>query len=237
MVAVGQGRAQRQIEVDYVSEATARVRIWDMPVRLFHWAIVVLLGVSWLSESQGWMEWHFLSGYSLLALLLFRLVWGFLGSETARFTSFLRSPLTVLGYLSRLHRRGPDTELGHNAVGGWMVLVMLALLSVQVATGLCANDDGINEGPLFNYVGKERSDWLSHVHAVNFSLIQIVVALHVLAILAYALIKRHDLVRPMITGSKRLPKGTVAPRLASPLLALVLFAMAVAAVAVLVNVV
>src|SRR5579862_3006630 len=109
MVAVGQGRAQRQIEVDYVSEATARVRIWDMPVRLFHWAIVVLLGVSWLSESQGWMEWHFLSGYSLLALLLFRLVWGFLGSETARFTSFLRSPLAVLGYLSRLHRRGPDT--------------------------------------------------------------------------------------------------------------------------------
>ena len=181
------------------------------------------------------MELHFLAGYSLLALLLFRLVWGFVGSDTARFNSFLRSPLAVFRYIWHLHRRAPDTELGHNAAGGWMVLVMLVLLAVQVGTGLCANDDGINEGPLFNYVGKEWSDWLSHIHAINFFLIQIVVSLHVLAILAYVLVKKHDLVRPMVTGRKWLPIGTTAPRIASPLLALLLFAIAVLAVAVLVR--
>ena len=116
-----------------------------------------------------------------------------------------------------------------------MVLVMMVLLAVQAGTGLCANDDAINEGPLFNYVGKEWSDWLSHIHAVNFSLIQIVVSLHVLAIVAYVLVKKHDLVRPMVTGLKRLPIGTTAPRIASPLLALLLFAIAVLAVAVLVS--
>jgi cytochrome b len=218
-----------------VSEVTVPVRIWDIPIRLFHWAIVILLGTSWITEKQGWMELHFLAGYSLLALLLFRLVWGFVGSQTARFTSFLRNPLAVLRYILRLHRRGPDTELGHNAAGGWMVLVMLVLLAVQVGTGLCANDDGINEGPLFDYVGKEWSDWLSHIHAVNFSLIQIMVSLHVLAVIAYALVKKHDLVRPMVTGVKRLPSGTTAPRIGNPLLALLLFAIAVAAVAVLVS--
>lgn len=218
-----------------MSETTVPVRVWDIPIRLFHWAIVLLLGTSWISERQGWMELHFLAGYSLLALLLFRFVWGFVGSHTARFTSFLRSPLAVSRYILHLRRRGPDTELGHNAAGGWMVLVMLVLLAVQVGTGLCANDDAINEGPLFDYVGKEWSDWLSHIHAVNFSLIEIVVSLHVLAILAYALMKKHDLVRPMVTGQKRLPVGTTAPRIASPLLALLLFAIAVVAVAVLVS--
>ncbi|HTI79031.1 MAG TPA: cytochrome b/b6 domain-containing protein [Acetobacteraceae bacterium] len=218
-----------------MSEATVPVRIWDIPIRLFHWAIVIILATSWISEEQGWMELHFLAGYSLLALLLFRLAWGFVGSHTARFTSFLRSPLTVVRYISRLHRREPDTELGHNAAGGWMALVMLVLLAVQVGTGLCANDDVMNEGPLFNYVGKDWSDWLSHIHAVNFTLIQIVASLHVLAILAYALVKKHDLVRPMVTGLKRLPIGTTPPRLASPLLALLLFAIAIAAVALLVT--
>lgn len=218
-----------------MSEATVPVRIWDIPIRLFHWAIVVILATSWVSEELRWMELHFLAGYSLFALLLFRLAWGFVGSQTARFTGFLRSPLAVMRYILRLHRRGPDTEFGHNAAGGWMVLVMLVLLAVQVGTGLCANDDAINEGPLFNYVGKDWSDWLTHIHAVNFSLIQIVVSLHVLAVLAYALVKKQDLVRPMVTGRKRLPVGTPAPRIASTLLALLLFAIAVAAVVALVS--
>lgn len=218
-----------------MSDSTVPVRIWDIPIRLFHWAIVVILGTSWVSEELGWMQLHFLAGYSLFALLLFRLAWGFVGSQTARFNAFLRSPLAIMRYITRLHRRGPDTELGHNAAGGWMVLVMLVLLAVQVGTGLCANDDGINEGPLFDIVGKDWSDWLSHIHSLNFSLIQVVVSLHVLAILAYALVKKHDLVRPMVTGRKRLPIGTTAPRIASPLLAVLLFAIAVAAVAALVR--
>ncbi len=212
------------------------IRVWDAPTRLFHWAVVLLLGFSWLSESRGWMELHFLSGYSMLALLLFRLAWGFVGSETSRFSRFLKSPVAAVRHLARISRREPDTEIGHNAAGGWMVLLMLVLLAVQVGTGLCANDDAINEGPLARYVGKNWSDWLSHIHSVNFTLIQIAVVLHVLAILAYAVLKRQDLTRPMITGWKRLPQGIAPPRVASPVLALVLFAIAVGAVGVLVNV-
>jgi cytochrome b len=219
-----------------VAEPILPIRVWDAPTRLFHWAIVVLIGVSWLSESLGWMTIHFVSGYSIIALLLFRLIWGFVGSETSRFSRFLKSPVAALRQLAHLHRREPDTEIGHNAAGGWMVLLMLVLLAVQAGTGLCANDDGATEGPLFNYVGKAWSDWLSHVHSINFTLIQIAVVLHVLAIVAYAVLKRHDLVRPMLTGEKYLPMGTQGPVLARPWLALVVFAIAVAVVGTVIEV-
>jgi cytochrome b len=218
------------MRISAVTEPILPIRVWDAPTRLFHWAIVVLLGVSWLSESQGWMTIHFVSGYFIIALLLFRLAWGFVGSQTSRFSQFLKSPVAALRHLARLHRREPDIEIGHNAAGGWMVLLMLVLLAVQVSTGLCANDDGATEGPLFDYVGKSRSDWLSYIHSFNFTLIQIAVVLHILAIMVYAVLKRHDLVRPMVTGQKYLPIGTQAPSLAKPWLALVVFAVAVAVV-------
>jgi len=213
-----------------VSERTVPVRVWDAPTRLFHWAIVALIGLSWLSVSVDWMGIHFWSGYTILSLLVYRLIWGLAGSETARFNRFLKSPAAALRHLAHLHRREPDTEIGHNAAGGWMVLVMLAMLAVQVGTGLCANDDAFLEGPLFRYVGKVWSDRLTRVHGFNFTLIQIAVVAHVLAIFAYAVLKRHDLVRPMITGRKFLPVGTRAPRLVSPLWALVIFAIAFGAV-------
>jgi cytochrome b len=181
------------------------------------------------------MEIHFLSGYSVIALLLFRLAWGFVGSDTARFSQFVKSPLAALRYIARLHKREPDSEVGHNAAGGWMVLVILALLAVQVSTGLFANDDGDTEGPLFKYVSKQQSDWLSHIHAVNFSLIQLAVLAHLAAILAYAVLKRHDLVRPMITGRKRLPIGVRAPAVASTARAVVVFVLAAGLVGVAAN--
>ena len=181
------------------------------------------------------MELHFLSGYSTITLLLFRVAWGVVGSETARFTHFLKSPLAALRHLAHFHRREPDTAVGHNPAGGWMVLVMLILLAVQAATGLCANDDADTEGPLFNYVGKDWSDWLSHIHAVNFKLIQIAVLAHIVAILAYAALKRHDLVRPMITGRKHLPDTMTPPALVSPVRAVVLFAIAACVVGLFIN--
>ena len=210
-----------------MNESKVPMHVWDAPTRLFHWAIVVLVCVSWLSERLNRMDLHFLSGYAVLAALLFRVMWGFVGSDTARFAHFLQSPWAAFHHLSRLHRREPDTEIGHNAAGGWMVLVMLALLAVQVGTGLCANDDIEREGPLAKYVGKDWSDWLSGIHGVNFTLIQIAVVLHVLAIVAYAVLKRHDLVRPMITGRKQLPASVPGPRIAHPVLAIVLFAVAI----------
>jgi cytochrome b len=218
-----------------MSGSTRLVKVWDAPTRVFHWVIAVLVGFSWYSMHKSWMELHFLSGYTILALLLFRLAWGFVGSDTARFTRFLASPVAALRHLARLGRREPDREIGHNAAGGWMVLVMLLLLLVQTATGLCANDDIMNEGPLAHLVGKSWSDWLTNIHSVNFTLIEIAVALHVLAVLTYAVLKRQDLVRPMITGRKRLPAGMRAPYIVSVWLAVALLALAAGAVALLVN--
>jgi cytochrome b len=211
------------------------LRVWDLPVRLFHWTLVVLIFVSWLTQELGRMDLHKLCGYTIMALLLFRLAWGFVGSDTARFSKFLRSPLAAFRHLGQLHRREPDTEIGHNAAGGWMVLVMLGMLAVQVGSGLFSNDDVLTEGPLAHFVSKETSDWLSHVHSINFKLIEAVIVLHVLAIATYALLKGHNLVRPMITGKKRMPGATRAPRMASPLLAIVILAIAGGAVAAMVR--
>ena len=213
-----------------VSSRATMIRVWDAPTRLFHWAIVLLLVTSWVTQHENWMGLHLLSGYSILTLLLFRLTWGFIGSDTARFSQFLRSPFAALRHLAYLHRREPDTEIGHNAAGGWMVLLLLGLLAVQVATGLCANDDGNTQGPLADSVGKDWSDYLSHIHAVNLLNIEIAVAVHVTAVLLYAALKRQNLLRPMITGRKRLPTGIAPPALVSPWRAVALFAVTVAAV-------
>jgi cytochrome b len=203
------------------------MRIWDLPTRLFHWTLVLLLFASWLTQRMDWMRLHVLSGLSILTLLLFRLAWGFVGSDSARFAYFLQSPFAAIRHLLHLHRREPDTETGHNAAGGWMVLLMLALLVVQVGTGLCANDDILTEGPLARIVGKDRSDWLTHIHHVNFVLIEIVIVLHVLAIITYRVLKGHNLLLPMITGKKRLPGATLAPRMMHPVLALIVFVLSV----------
>jgi cytochrome b len=200
--------------------------VWDAPTRLFHWAIVLLVGFSWFSMHESWMDLHFLSGYAILALLLFRLIWGFVGSDTARFGRFLASPMAALRHLAHIHRREPDAEAGHNAAGGWMVLLMLALLLVQTVTGLLANDDVMTDGPLVPLVGKSWSDWFTNIHGINFTLIEIAVGLHVLAVLTYALLKRQDLVRPMVTGRKRLPAALAAPRMASLWLAIPVLAVA-----------
>jgi cytochrome b len=211
------------------------MKVWDLPVRLFHWAIVVLILFAWGTQEFNHMEWHVWVGYTILTLLLFRIVWGFVGSDTARFARFLRSPLAGLRHLAGIHRREPDREIGHNAAGGWMVLVMLALIGVQAGTGLFANDDALTEGPLMHLVDKDRSDWLSHIHSVNFKLIEGIIVLHVLAIVLYAVLKRQNLVRPMVTGTKLMPVDTVAPRLVSPVRAAVILAVAAGVVAWLVR--
>jgi len=213
-----------------------RMKVWDLPVRLFHWSIVVLIFAAWLTQELNKMDWHVWIGYTILTLLLFRLTWGFIGSDTARFTRFLKSPAAALRHLSHLRRREADREIGHNAAGGWMVLVMLAILSVQAGTGLFANDDANTEGPLMHLVSKDQSNWFSKLHALNFNLILIVIGLHVLAIAAYAVLKRQNLVRPMVTGVKDMPGDAVAPRLVSPVWAAVTLAAAIGVVAWLVQV-
>ena len=204
--------------------------IWDVPVRLFHWMLPILVAVSYISVKKDMMTLHFLAGYTMAALLIFRIVWGFVGSETARFSHFLKSPIAAIRHLGHFFKRDPDTQVGHNEAGGWMVVVLLALLVVQVATGLCANDDGTTEGPLMKHISKELSDRLSLFHEINFKLLMLMVAGHLAAVIGYAVFRGHDLVRPMVTGRKRLPAATPAPAMVHPLAALVILAIAAALV-------
>jgi cytochrome b len=208
------------------------MRVWDLPTRLFHWLLVMVLPCSYVSMRLNLMDLHMALGHAVLALVLFRWVWGIVGSDTARFGNFLAGPSRAIRHLLHLRTLEPDTELGHNPAGGWMVLAMLLLLTIQVGAGLCANDGGATEGPLAKYVGEDWSNRLSLVHAVTFKLILAAVAVHLVAIFVYTYMKGHNLVRPMLTGKKRLPAATQAPRMVSPLLALALAVVAAAVSAV-----
>ena len=194
------------------------MQVWDVPTRLFHW--LLLLGVlgCWLTDEFSLFEIHKLCGEAVLALLLFRVVWGFIGSETARFSHFLRSPFAAIRHLLNFPRREPDHTVGHNEAGGWMVLAMLLMLLVQTGTGLFVNDaDSFIAGPLAPHLSEAGGDTAWTIHRLSFTVLEVLMALHVLAIIAYALVKRHDLVRPMVTGKKRLPAATQQPAMASPL--------------------
>ena len=182
--------------------ATTPARVWDAPTRLFHWLLAGLLGLAWWSAENGEMGWHRLSGAVLLGLLVFRLIWGFIGGSTARFGNFLRSPAGVLAYL----RPGSPEQAtpGHNPAGGYSVVIMLLLLAVQVATGLFAVDiDGLESGPLSHLVSFDQGRGAAAIHRLSFTLLQIAAGLHVLAILFYLVIRRRNLVTPMLTGADR----------------------------------
>ena len=182
-----------------------RVKVWDLPTRLFHWVLVILVACSFITGSIGGqaMVYHERCGVAILVLLLFRLVWGFIGGRHARFTTFVSSPAAVWRYAVDLIRNTSPRYLGHNPLGGWSILAMLTLLLVQVGTGLFANDDIFTEGPLFAYVAKNTSDWLTRIHLFNQKAILFLVAVHLGAILFYLVVKRENLIYPMISGTKR----------------------------------
>lgn len=202
------------------------MRIWDSPIRLFHWTLAILVVLSWVSiEIMNNLTVHMLVGYAIIALLLWRIVWGFVGSDTARFGQFVRSPLAALCHLLHFARREPDTQVGHNEAGGWMVVVMLLILLLQVTTGLFAVDEeSFVYGPLAKLIGDANGAISLRIHRFNVTLVEIVVAMHIVAIVLYAVVKKHDLVRPMFTGKKRLPAATPAPRMVSPVLAAAILA-------------
>ncbi len=179
-----------------------RVRIWDLPTRLFHWLIVIFVAVSFATGMVGgnWMPYHLKSGFITLALLLFRLIWGFWGGRYSRFVSFVRGPAAVMRYAKTVFRKDTPKILGHNPMGGWSVMAMLAALSLQVGTGLFANDDIATQGPLYGWVSKATSDWLTGIHVFNKGVILFLIALHLSAVLFYLLIKHDNLIAPMVTG-------------------------------------
>jgi cytochrome b len=213
----------------------AQVKVWDAPVRLFHWLLVLLFAFMFFSGKSGseWLEWHVRSGYAILALLLFRILWGFFGSTHARFGSFLAGPKACIECLRHLAKRSPSPYAGHNPLGGWMVLVLLLALLFQVGTGMFSNDDVLFEGPLASLVSKTLSDRLTGWHSWNFNLLLLLAGLHVIAVLYHAGFMKENLIGAMFTGVKRMPAdaaGGVVARFASPWLALVLLCVAALAV-------
>lgn len=209
-----------------------RIPVWDAPVRLFHWALAGLVVFSYVTAKAGgyWLEWHMRSGYTILSLLAFRLAWGFVGSDTARFASFLRGPGATLAYArATLSRRHP-VVVGHNPMGGWMVLAMLAILATQAFSGLFVDDEIATQGPLAVKASGAFVGRMSALHDFNEWLLVGMVALHVAAIAAYRWVLGVRLVGPMIRGAMEAPEGVAAPRQRSPALAAALFAAACGAV-------
>jgi cytochrome b len=179
-------------------------RLWDGPTRIVHWALVALIGFAWWSGETGHMDWHRLAGYAVLGLLVFRLIWGVVGSSSARFTSFVRGPGATLDYIRRLPSREHHETPGHNPLGAVSVLAILGVLVIQVVTGLFAVDvDGIESGPLSDRVSFDTGRLLAHWHHRSFWALEVLVALHLVAIVFYAIYKRADLVRPMVTGRQK----------------------------------
>ncbi len=181
--------------------AAGRVRIWDLPTRLFHWSLVVLVAVSVVTAKLGglWLDWHFRSGYAILALLVFRLLWGVAGSRYARLSHFVRGPRTVLEYLRGQHE-GP--HVGHNPLGAVSVLAILALLLLQGITGMFTNDGSFTEGPLAKLVSNATSNRLSTLHRWGELAVYAMVVLHLAAVLYYLLLRRDNLIGPMFSGDR-----------------------------------
>jgi cytochrome b len=210
--------ARHRDQVPYMSARAPRPPgrlIWDLPVRLFHWALVLAVLGSWLTHKLDAFTWHVWFGYSVLVLTASRIVWGFVGPRHARFASFVRSPAVVARHARSLVKAdNADHYPGHNPMGAVMVLTFLALLLLQGSAGLFANDDIANTGPLYGYVSDATSDTLARVHKLLAKLLWVAVWIHVGAVLAYAVIRRVDLIRPMFTGRKSDPWLTSADEIA-----------------------
>ena len=183
-----------------------RVKVWDLPTRVFHWlfagTVLAQFATAWLGGDA--MFWHVRLGYAALALVIFRLYWGFFGSETARFRHFLRPPPEVIAYARALIRRQPPEVPGHNPMGGWAVLAMLLAVGAQALLGMFSNDDIMIEGPLYGLVDKSTSDALTGWHKTGAVVIMILVGLHLAAIATHEWLFRERLVPAMVHGAKPL---------------------------------
>jgi cytochrome b len=203
------------------AEALTPVRVWDPYVRLFHWLLVTGIVACWISGENGWMDLHYQIGLGVLGLVIFRILWGLVGSRTARFTHFVKGPGAVLGYMRTMFKRKPSFAFGHNAGGGAMVVVLLLVILVQASSGLFNTDDVLFEGPFYGKVSDSLSRLMGFLHGTLFNLLLVLVGLHIAVIALYLLWKRENLVRAMVTGRALLPKSNGEADFASPFRALV----------------
>jgi cytochrome b len=191
---------ESQPSIDAPVGAQPRVHVWDGFTRLVHWLLVVLMGASWWTARHHHMDYHRYSGYALLGVLIFRLYWGVFGSTTARFAHFVKGPRSIWRYV---RSKGRHVVPGHNPLGALSVLALLGLLLAQVTLGLfCVDVDGLESGPLSNWVTFETGRECSRLHLLGFDVLKAFIVLHLAAVAFYWLFKRDNLIWPMITGSK-----------------------------------
>lgn len=192
---------------------THLVRVWDSFVRAFHWILVLLLLGLWFTGGKiDYIDIHVKLGLFTLALLISRLMWGIVGSDSARFADFVRGPVRALRFL-RDEVRGRNPELaGHNPAGGYMILLLLALVLAQALSGLFTNDDLFFMGPLAGWVDYDTQRLLTRFHGANFNWILIASVVHIIAIFIY-MARNKDLITPMFSGKKKLSKDAAKPRI------------------------
>ncbi|MCW3798525.1 cytochrome b/b6 domain-containing protein [Sphingomonas sp. BN140010] len=187
------------------ADATLAVPVWDLPVRLFHWSLATLIAFSWWSAEYHHTQWHLWSGYAVLFLLLFRVLWGFVGSSTARFASFVRGPRALFRYLQEAKSW---TRIGHTPLGALSVVALLGLTLAQVGFGLIlVDEDGVWSGPLNKFVDFDTGELAHSIHEALFNVLLGLIILHVAAILYYRL-RGKRLVGAMVRGTAALPAGT-----------------------------
>lgn len=196
-----------------------RIKVWDLPVRLFHWALAAAVAGAVVTANQGMMEWHERCGFAAASLVVFRVIWGVVGSETARFSQFVRGPGTVRAYL-----RGQWRGIGHNPLGALSVLALLAAVLVQAGTGIFSNDDILFSGPWAYAVGERMSGQVTGWHLRLRWVVIGLVALHLAAVAVHVFVKRERIIEAMIHGRA---EGDRAPRMRHPLWALPVLALAV----------
>lgn len=185
----------------------AKVRVWDIWTRLFHWSLAGLIGFAWWSVETHHLDWHKVAGSLIAGLLVFRLWWGVFGGSTARFADFVKGPGGIFGYLGG---KKPGT-LGHNPLGALSVLALLLACAAVVVFGLFASDtDGLDYGPLSSLISYDQSVLASKLHCYAFDAVKWLVALHLLAIAYYAFIKREPLIGAMVHGEKPVIEGVLA---------------------------
>ncbi len=184
------------------------IRVWDLPIRLFHWLLVVCIIGSIISVNIGGnaIQWHAYCGYAILILLVFRVTWGLVGSTHARFTNFIPSKATLFNYVSGKSQ----AVLGHNPLGAISVVVLLVALLIQAITGLFADDEIAFQGPLAKYVSESVMGIFSQIHEANSGLIYGLIGLHLAAIFYYQKIKGENLIKPMLVGDKEIDPSEVA---------------------------
>lgn len=180
------------------------VLIWDLPLRIFHWLFACTVFASWYTSDQDndLIDVHMKLGYFALGLLVFRIMWGFVGTKHSRFSSFFPTPSRLRLYITDLRNNQVRNTTGHNPLGSLMVFLMILLISLQAISGLFINDDVFSSGPYYDSVSKEIEKVMFFLHHNVFDVMIAAIGMHLLAIAYYVRVKKQSLILPMITGKK-----------------------------------